>query len=589
MAGTHFLTPEQVLENIKKVKSFVKEQGLDALYISSFDPFLSEYVPMEENHRYYFTRFTGSMAEVLVTANDKVMLFVDGRYFEQADMEVDLNEVEVVKCAQNTGLLQNLLDRVSTLGVKNLGIEADRTPLSYLKKFENITKVTSFAKRELHQAVDFRKFTSDKAVNFVEKKYRGSDTKEKLKRVIANSNEAYFLTALDNVAWITNCRGYHLPHLSSFLGRALMSSDKVYVLVDHWVKISDEARKQAELEFIQCSDDELAKNLKELSQKLNLKTVFYDSSLINSADYTYLSDAFGPATTEKAGGLTPWQSIKEAAEMDEMRRSFNISNKAIYDAIVKTKADVSSGAKVTERDLFDNVNNSYKAQGSIEQSFNTIAGVDANGSIIHYGSSSDQVNISKDSLCLIDSGGYYEGGFATDTTRAFLASDAGSANDKMKEIYTLVLKGTLQLQYAVFPEGALGSSLDMLARMGMYHKGYNYNHGTGHGVGIHVHEAGVRISPISTVPMKAGQVVSIEPGIYIPKFGGVRLENIAIVEKHPEFEGFLRFENLTWIGFDHNLINYSMLSQDELAWLKDYEQECIKRGTAFISSTKSIG
>src|SRR5690606_28666349 len=119
-----------------------------------------------------------------------------------------------------------------------------------------------------------------------------------------------------------------------------------------------------------------------------------------------------------------------------------------------------------------------------------------------------------------------------------------TAKAEYKKIYTLVLKGLLACQNAIFLEGTKGNVLDGICRAPLMKHGYNYAHGTGHGVGVHVHEDGVRISMISNLPMKAGQVVSIEPGIYIPGFAGVRLENIAIVEKHPEFAGYLRFQSL---------------------------------------------
>ena len=110
--------------------------------------------------------------------------------------------------------------------------------------------------------------------------------------------------------------------------------------------------------------------------------------------------------------------------------------------------------------------------------------------------------------------------------------------------------------------------------------GYDYAHGTGHGVGIHVHEPGVRISSISTVPMKAGQVVSIEPGIYIPGFGGVRLENIYRVEKHPVHKGMLHFVGFIFIGFDPALVDMKLLNDEEKTFLEEYEAECLRRGTS---------
>ena len=145
-----------------------------------------------------------------------------------------------------------------------------------------------------------------------------------------------------------------------------------------------------------------------------------------------------------------------------------------------------------------------------------------------------------------------------------------------------MLKGTLNLQNAVFKSGTRGSGLDAICRQPLYQAGYDYAHGTGHGVGVHVHESGAGIGPTRNYLMHPGQVVSIEPGIYIPGFGGVRIENIGIVTEHPTFEGFLTFESLVYIGYDPLLIDESLLTAQEKIWLEQYEAECVKRGTSFL-------
>jgi Xaa-Pro aminopeptidase len=162
-----------------------------------------------------------------------------------------------------------------------------------------------------------------------------------------------------------------------------------------------------------------------------------------------------------------------------------------------------------------------------------------------------------------------------------LADESVKTDPKFIKFYTTVLKGLLRLQNATFPVGISGSVIDGITREPLYAQGMEFKHGTGHGVGIHVHEPGVRISTVSNVPMAAGQVVSLEPGFYEPGFGGVRLENIAIVEEHPDYEGFLRFKNMVWIGFEPALIDESLLNTQEKTWLDEYEAECSKRGTSF--------
>lgn len=558
-------------------------RNLDGMYISSFDPFISEYVPLEDNHRFYFTGFTGSMAEVLVPVNGRVRLYVDGRYHEQADLEVDQKEIEVMKVDASGSTTEELARDIKKLGIKRLGYEADRTTLRYLKRIsESAGETVPLSTGELGKSVEFSPLAPPKPVNYIPREQRGRDTLEKTRAILRSEKEAIYVTALDSVAWITNCRGYHLPFLSSFYAKALVTKEKVYVFVTPDTTIDQKAKKEAGVEWVHLPFADLPKELEKLQNTLHLEKVFFDPGMINSADFVMLVRTFGTEKlTEKDGGLYEYQSIKEPVELMQVEASFRKSDQAIFKTIKWAKDQVKAGKRITELDLYHETTKKYQAEGAVEQSFNTIAGVGPNGSIIHYGNPSDEVVIKETDMILLDSGGYFDGGWATDTTRTFFADATKTPHPKMKEIYTLVLKGTLGLQNAVFPPGTKGNVLDGYARGPMRKKGYDYNHGTGHGVGVHVHEPGVRISSISTVPMKEGQVVSIEPGIYIPGFGGVRLENIAYVEKHPEYQGMLRFKCLVYIGFEPALIDMELLNSEEKAQLEVYEAECLKRGTSF--------
>jgi Xaa-Pro aminopeptidase len=581
MKKSFSLSNQTIKTNIQKLKKIMAEKNLDAMYISSFDPFLNEYVPLQDNHRFYFTAFTGSMAEVLVLAGGKVRLYVDGRYHEQADLEVDLGEIDVVKSTEST--TGDLVKDITKFNVKRLGYEADRTSLGFLKRLSAAAQEThAIAGGELAKSIEFEKLPELKEVTLVNREFRGRDTLEKTRMIFKDDSEAMYLTALDTIAWITNCRGYHLPFLSSFYARALVTKEKVYVFVTPETPISASAKKEFGIQFISLPLSELPRELEKIQNTLHLKTVWFDPNMSNAADFSMLVKIFGnERLMEKAGGLYEWQSIKEPVEIQQFEASFKRSDKAIYNTIKWVKDSLREGKRITELDLYHETSKRYKAEGAKDQSFNTIAGVGPNGSIIHYGSPSDEVIIQKDDLILLDSGGYFDGGFATDCTRAFFGGTIADKPDPKKvEIYTLVLKGLLACANAVFPEGTKGIVLDGLARAPMRKLGYDYAHGTGHGVGIHVHEPGVRISSISNVPMKAGQVVSVEPGIYLPGFGGVRLENIYRVEKHPTHAGMLHFVGFVFIGFDPALVDLKLLNDEEKVQLEEYEAECLRRGTS---------
>ncbi len=579
MGSSFKIDVQKIEKNIQSLQAFMQDNGIAMFYISSFDQYLNEYVPMIDCHRFYLTGFSGSVAEVLVPSSGRVKLYVDGRYHEQADNECDAKLIDVVKVPQNKGVLSTLWEDLEALAPNNVAIEGERTAVSFYEKLETKFDVDNYQNGELANVIDFEKMPALGPVKSVEKKWRGSDTSEKLKKVFAGeSNAAYFVTAIDSLAWITNCRGYHLPNLSSFLGKALVVADKVYVFVGSDMDVQCEDKC---IEWIKCDETDQVSELDSIVSNLSISKVYIDKSMLNTRDYLNLKLVFSEELlVNKVGGLVEFHSIKDEGEIKAYKDSFKRGDKAIYNTIKWIKEQVASGKEVTELDLYNKTSEMYEAQGAITQSFNTIAGAGANGSIIHYSASSAEIKIKEDTMCLLDSGGYFEPGFATDTTRAFLGGSKVS-DPKCKEIYTLVLKGTLALQNAVFKAGTRGVGLDAICRQPLFQAGYDFAHGTGHGVGIHVHEGGVGIGPTRNYLLKPGQVVSIEPGIYIPGFGGVRLENIGLVKEHPEFDGFLCFEPLVYIGFEPELIDEDMLNEAERKWLEEYEAVCSSRGTSF--------
>jgi Xaa-Pro aminopeptidase len=583
MGNLTFLGNEAVKKNVITLQNYMKKAGIDAFYFSSSDIFLNEYVPLEDCHRYYVTNFSGSTAEVLVPKMGTVKLFVDGRYYEQADLETDPKLVEVIKVDLNLGLRNSLISKLSELKIKKLGVEGDRIDLALQNQFENVTNVIHVNFDEMKKMISFKELNFNKKIIEIDLSLCGESTKDKLKRIL-KPNEALFLSSLDSIAWLTNLRRYELPSQSTFRSKALATYDRVYLLLEHFEgKITSSDIEVYVGSFSKLNDflaDIFLVNRLIEGRPFELEKVYYTESSINASDFSELTKVFGDKKIENLKeGLVPYHSIKNEVELNSIRKSFNLADRAIFNTINWIKSEIKKGSKVTELDFYHKCNFFYKEEGAFDQSFNTIAGFGPNSSIIHFSSPSDRIVMTPNELALLDSGGYFDSGYATDTTRSFLTG--GVASTKQKEIYTLVLKSLLNALYAVFPANALGATIDGVTRQPMFKFGYNYNHGTGHGVGINVHEGGFRISPNSMVPLKENTVGSIEPGIYIPGFGGVRLENIAIVKKHPTLVGMLCFESLTYVGFDHDLINFELLTIDEKKWLDHYELECEKRGRRF--------
>lgn len=573
------LSSSELTKNIAALRKLLQQSNVQAAYISSFDPYLNEYVPLEDCHRFYLSGFTGSVAEVLVPLNGKVRLYVDGRYHEQADNEVDLKQIEVVKVPSNKGIAQAMFEEIAKLEIKSVGIENARTSLSTLKSLQKLANIVALDEEEIARVIKFSELTNNNPIEHLPRSLRGRDTLEKVTSFIKNDQEAFYITALDSISWLTNCRGYQLKNQSAFKGKALATKEKVYVYLneDNTTDLSIDGIEWV----IMKSPEDLKGHFDQLHNRKHFKKVSFDPAGINCQDFKSLLEVFGPEVIKEVPGGIVWQqSIKEKIELDQFEESFNCSNKAIVNTMKWVRSSLDTNQKISELDIYHQTTQEYEKQGSKEQSFNTISGVGANGSIIHFSKPSAEVQVKPDDIVLLDSGGYFASGFATDTTRTFLASSKVEGSSKAKEIYTLVLKGVIQAESAVFPEGTKGNVIDGFARGAMMKKGYNFAHGTGHGVGVNVHEGGVRISPASDLPMKAGQVVSIEPGIYIAGFGGVRLENIVIVEKHPEFQGYLRFRPITYIGYDPKLIDENLLTFEEKEYLYAYEKECERRGTS---------
>jgi Xaa-Pro aminopeptidase len=208
-------------------------------------------------------------------------------------------------------------------------------------------------------------------------------------------------------------------------------------------------------------------------------------------------------------------------------------------------------------------------------SFNTICGIAANSSIVHYGTPSPRKKAKAGDWFLVDSGTQYTGG-TTDATRTTVI---GKPNRLQKQRYTAVLKAHIDCAGQIFPEGTTGQQLDAIARAAVWKAGLDYGHGTGHGVGafLNVHEGPQSISTRGTVALEPGMVVSIEPGYYEPGWGGIRLENLYLVIKakpsNPKDKrNWYGFESLTVLPFDPRLVDFDALSPEQLAWLRRYNR-----------------
>ena len=233
---------------------------------------------------------------------------------------------------------------------------------------------------------------------------------------------------------------------------------------------------------------------------------------------------------------------------------------------------------LTEIDTVEKLESFRAATGALKDvSFDSISGAGPNGAIVHYRvTKKTNRRIEPGQLFLIDSGAQFVDG-TTDVTRTVAV---GVPTAEMRDRFTRVLKGHIQLALARFPEGTTGAQLDAFARRPLWDAGLDYGHGTGHGVGsyLSVHEGPQSISSRGTVQaLKPGMICSNEPGYYKTGEYGIRIENLVVVREPAEISGgekkMLALETITMAPIDLDCIEPLMLTAEEKAWLNAYHAQ----------------
>ena len=513
------------------------------------DEFLSEYPPSCFQRVQYLCGFCGSAGMLVVTA-DKAALFVDGRYTLQAANETDNTLFEVY----NSGDITAEAWLAKHCAGEKIGYDDALFTPAALARFKNPVVVVPNLVDAGWQ--DRPAIPATKA--FVhEDKYAGESSASKCSRLAEKLKEqgadAAFIAAPDSLCWLLNIRGRDVECTPLFLARALLYADgTVDVLVDA-------TRLPTLPAHIRASG-----KLPDLARK----RVLVDESATPVAAI---------AALEKAGaiivkGVDPCilpKACKNMVQLVGIRAAHRRDGVAVSKLLhwIKTHNDIYS---VSEMDIAGKLL-AFRQENElfVEPSFPTIAGAGEHGAIVHYRATEKTSRTLRDGeLLLLDSGGQYLDG-TTDITRTIAI---GAPSTEHKDRFTRVLKGHIALATALFPYGTRGSQLDALARQYLWQAGLDYDHGTGHGVGqfLGVHEGPQRISKrAGDAVLEAGMILSNEPGYYKTGEYGIRIENlVVVVEKE---HGFLGFETLTCVPLDEKLVDFSMLSEAEKAWLDDYQ------------------
>ncbi len=565
-----------------KLRNFLKKENIDILLINSTDEYLNEYTPIEENSRCLITGFTGSTGDALVTQED-VFLFVDGRYHLQADEETDENLVTVVKLSMDKPQSKAILEKINEILKKNqtLGLISKKLSYAYFEKIsENLAdKNINIKELDFDPVADNHKTPkaqSSKGFKYVPIEITGESSDDKLKSIIKELNQQdidfYVLTKLEEIAYLTNIRSYEIPFNSSFKAKAIITQKSCLIFTD-LSKITDNIKKNFSDKFKFLDVKKFTATIDSLKNTDKFLKIAYAPGATNL--YTYRLISKGKDRTEplKESILSLLKSLKNLSELNHMKYCFKQTDKVVEQAMQWVKTSIDNNLKITEKDFSDKVKELFIQNSAEALSFEVISASGKNAAFIHYTNPDDKKVISRDDLILLDCGAYFEGGYATDITRTFVAGGKDAKPlKKMKKVYTIVLKAFLTgLNYDVTPE-TTGFDIDNAVR-GVINENpvdsFKFSHGTGHGVGISVHEMPPRVSPAEAAKtvLKPGMCFTIEPGLYNYSLGGVRIENTVTLILQ---DNKLKIQSLSSAKLDENLIDYDRLNEQEKIWLEEY-------------------
>ena len=559
----------------------MRRESIDAFIFPSTDPHNGEYVPEHWEGRKWITGFNGSAGTAVVTADDAA-LWTDSRYFIAAGQQLEGTGIKLMKeRVEGTPTITKWLGmKLATASSPTVGVDgtvnsaaAVKALTAELRAEGGITVRTNFDPLDVIWT-DRPPVPQDRIV-IHPMEYAGEACRDKLKRIRRSLREKHaygmLVSALDDIAWTLNLRGTDVHCNPLFVAYLLIDSERATLFTDH-AKLSAEVKAYLDGEGVATADyADVSKALaryEEYNILMDGRETCYTLYNIPTCE---IVDAESPIPAMKA--------VKNAAETEGYRRAMLRDGVALVKFMRWLKPAVAAGGQ-TEMSI-DAKLTALRAEQPLYRgpSFDTIAGYGEHGAIVHYEATPEtDAPLRPEGLLLLDSGAQYLDG-TTDITRTIAL---GPVTDDERLIYTLVLKGHIQLELCKFPRGASGTQLDALARKDMWRYGLNYLHGTGHGVGsyLNVHEGPHQIRmEYMPAPLVEGMTVTDEPGIYLAGRFGVRTENTLLITPYKETEcgRFLQFEPLTLCPIDTAPIMRGMLTDEETEWLNSYHRTVYDR------------
>ena len=564
-------------ERISNLRSLMKEKGITAYIIPTYDPHQSEYLADHYKTRVWISGFTGSAGIVVITEKEAI-LWTDGRYFIQAEKQLEGSEIKLFKMGipgfpTYKEWLKNNLKEGDTLGFD--GKVFPQSDVVELKKIIGKKSIDFIDQYDLVDEIWTDRPELPKGKVFIhDVKYTGKTAKEKVEEVrkeMRDKDADYFLLgSLDDIAWIYNIRGRDVACNPVVISYALISQDKAWLFVDKR-KIDDSVKTYLNENTIEIEDyDKVIDYVKNIEKG---SRVFIDPSRINGWLYKGI-----PAECEIIEGTnitTELKAIKNSVEIENQKNAYIKDGVALVKFLRWLDQNVGK-IEITEISATERLEEFRKEQeGYIEPSFDTIAAYKENAAMMHYkADKNSNYKLEREKMFLVDSGGQYFDG-TTDITRTIVLGDI---TEEEKRDFTLTLKGHINLINAIFLYGATGPQVDVLSRYPLWQEGIDYKCGTGHGVGflLNVHEGPHRIAMAeNNVRLEKGMVVTVEPGVYKAGKHGIRIENVAVIEEDINTDSgqFMRFETLSYCPIDLDGVDVNLLTEKEREWLNNYHKE----------------
>lgn len=568
-------------EKLQALRKWMQKEGVNAYIITSSDPHISEYLPERYKSIEWTSGFTGSAGTLVITA-DFAGLWTDSRYFVQAPSQLKGSGFELVKL-KNQGAAEYAYWLVEHLAPKStVAFDGKLAPIAVAQQLKEVLERKDINVRGDIDLLD--KIWKDRPVLPTEKAYlltkeeTGKSTEEKIaevKKVLINNEiDVHLISSLDDISWLFNIRGSDVKCNPVVLSFALLSKDKTQLFID-LDKLSNEDKstlKQSDvtLEPYEAIETEL-KNIPAKS------TVLIDPKRNCYAYYNLISDTCIPI--ESTNPSTTFKAVKNNLELEFIRETMIKDGVALTRFFYWLEHHIGK-EEISEMTIATKLIEFRKEQADfVGESFDTIAGYKEHGALPHYKAIPESnVELKKDGLLLIDSGGQYRTG-TTDITRVV---SLGNVTSKQKKDYTLVLKAMIEGSSAIFPKGTKGYQIDAITRKPLWDHLRNYGHGTGHGVGffLNVHEGPHVFNTAAVdIPIETNMISSIEPGLYIEGEYGIRIENLVASRliKESLFGQFMDFETLTLCYIDSNLIDKSYLEAKHITWFNDYHTSVFQK------------